>query len=76
MIQPVRIAIVGDYNQNARSHIATNKALTHTAEILSIPLEYEWLPTQTLSSEGPENTLRKFHRLNNAQFRCLNHLLG
>ena len=45
MIQPVRIAIVGDYNQTARSHIATNKALTHTAEFLSIPLEYEWLPT-------------------------------
>ena len=63
MIQPVRIAIVGDYNQNARSHIATNKALTHTAEFLSIPLEYEWLPTQTLSSEGSENTLRKFHGL-------------
>ena len=41
MIQPVRIAIVGDYNQNARSHIATNKALTLTAESMSIPLEYE-----------------------------------
>jgi len=63
MIQPVRIAIVGDYNQNARSHIATNKALTHTAESMSIPLEYEWLPTQTLSSEWTENTLRKFHGL-------------
>jgi CTP synthase (UTP-ammonia lyase) len=63
MIQPVRIAIVGDYNQNARSHIATNKALTHTAESMSIPLVYEWLPTQTLFSEGTENTLRKFHGL-------------
>jgi CTP synthase (UTP-ammonia lyase) len=63
MIQPLRIAIVGDYNQNARSHIATNKSLTHIAELLSIPLEYEWLSTQTLSSEGSENALRKFHGL-------------
>ena len=63
MIQPVRIAIVGDYNQNARSHIATNKALTHTAESMSIPLEYTWLPTQTLSAEGAESTLKKFHGL-------------
>ena len=63
MIQPIRIAIVGDYNQNARSHTATNKALTHTAESLSIPLEYKWLPTQTLSSERAENTLIKFHGL-------------
>jgi CTP synthase (UTP-ammonia lyase) len=63
MTQPVRIAIVGDYNQDSRSHIATNKALTHTSEFLSIPLEYEWLPTQSLSSEESENALRKFHGL-------------
>jgi len=63
MIQPVRIAIVGDYNQDSRSHAATNEALTHTAESLSIPLEYKWLPTQTLFSEGAEGTLGKFHGL-------------
>jgi len=63
MIQPVRIAIVGDYNQDSRSHVATNEALTHTAESLSIPLEYKWLPTQTLFSEGAEGTLGKFHGL-------------
>jgi len=63
MTQPVRIAVVGDYNQDSRSHIATNAALTHAAESLSIPLEYTWLPTQTLSSEGAEGTLGKFHGL-------------
>ena len=63
MTQPVRIAIVGDYNQDSRSHIATNEALTHTAESLSIQLEYEWLPTKTLSAQRPESTLRKFHGL-------------
>jgi CTP synthase (UTP-ammonia lyase) len=40
MTQPVRIAIVGDYNQDSSHHVATNEALTHTAEFLSIPLEY------------------------------------
>lgn len=63
MTQPVRIAIVGDYNQDSRSHVATNEALTHTAESLSIPLEYKWLPTQTLFSEGAEGKLGKFHGL-------------
>ena len=63
MTQPVRIAIVGDYNEDLRSHIATNEALTHTADFLSIALEYEWLPTQTLSTEGVESTLRKFDGL-------------
>ena len=58
MTQPVRIAIVGDYNQDSHSHVATNEALTHTAESLSIPLDYTWLPTQTLSAEGAESTLR------------------
>jgi CTP synthase (UTP-ammonia lyase) len=32
MTQPVRIAIVGDYNQDSRSHVATNEALTRTAD--------------------------------------------
>ena len=63
MNQPVRIGIVGDYNQDSRSHIATNEALKHTAESLSIALEYDWLPTQTLSVGGAERTLRKFHGL-------------
>ena len=63
MTQPVRIAIVGDYNQDSRSHIATNKALTHTAESLSIPLVYSWLATQTLSAEGADSILKKFHGL-------------
>jgi CTP synthase (UTP-ammonia lyase) len=76
MTPPVRIAIVGDYNQDSSHHVATNEALTHTAEFLSIPLEYThtaeflsipleytWLPTQTLSVEGAEITLRKFHGL-------------
>lgn len=63
MARPVQIAIVGDFNQDSRSHIATNEALTHTADFLSIPLEYEWLPTQTLSAEDAKSTLRKFNGL-------------
>ena len=63
MTEPLRIAIVGDYNEDSRSHIATNEALTHTSESLPIALEYEWLTTQTLSAEGVEITLRKFDGL-------------
>jgi len=63
MAQPVRIAIIGDFNQDSPSHIATNEALTHTADALSITLKYEWLPTPTLSAEDAESTLRKFDGL-------------
>jgi len=63
MTQPVHIAIIGNFNQDSHSHVATNKALTHTADSLSIPLEYTWLPTETLNDEGAENLLRKFHGL-------------
>ena len=61
MTQPVRIAIIGDYNQDSRSHVSTNEALIHTAESLSISLDYTWLPPQKLSAEGAESTLREFH---------------
>ncbi len=63
MTQTVRIAIVGDYSQKSHSHIATNEALTHAAESMSIPLEYTWLPTRALSSEGTEGRLKNFHGL-------------
>jgi CTP synthase (UTP-ammonia lyase) len=63
MTQPVRIAIVGDYDPQSSSHHAIDEALTHTAEVLSLPVEYSWLPTQSLSGDGAENSLKKFHGL-------------
>lgn len=63
MTQPVHIAIIGDFNQDLHSHVATNEALTHTAESLTIPLEYRWLPTEKLKDKGKESTLRNFHGL-------------
>lgn len=57
----MRIAIIGDYNQDSRSHAATNDALTHTAAFLSMPVAYDWVATRILSAEGADNVLRKTH---------------
>ena len=54
MTQPVRIAIVGDYNPDSSHHVATNEALTHTAEFLSIPLESPGYQHRHYPQKGPK----------------------
>src|SRR5260221_12660127 len=44
-MEPIRIGIIGDYDPNLRTHKATNGALWHAGEKLSLPLEVRWLPT-------------------------------
>lgn len=61
MTPSVRIAIIGDYNPDSRSHAATNESLSHTAGFLSVPLEYQWVSTQRLSAEGTEGMLKAYH---------------
>jgi CTP synthase (UTP-ammonia lyase) len=42
------LAIIGDFNPDTRSHIATNAALQHAAQYLGIPLNFQWIPTDTI----------------------------
>jgi CTP synthase (UTP-ammonia lyase) len=46
--EAVRIGILGDFNNEFRSHHATNDALQHSARKLKIKVESEWLPTPSL----------------------------
>jgi CTP synthase (UTP-ammonia lyase) len=46
MDQEVRIGIIGDYDGRP-SHLATEEALKHCAKRLEIPLQSEWLPTES-----------------------------
>lgn len=50
MTGTVLVGIVGDYNPGKPSHIATDEALAHAAQVLGIILETEWLPTASLES--------------------------
>jgi CTP synthase (UTP-ammonia lyase) len=41
----VKIGIIGDFDPNKVSHIATNDAITQSAKCLSIKVNVDWLPT-------------------------------
>jgi CTP synthase (UTP-ammonia lyase) len=45
MAAAARIGIIGDFNRNNSTHIATNQAIQHAAEALGKSLEAVWLPT-------------------------------
>jgi CTP synthase (UTP-ammonia lyase) len=56
----VRIAILGDFNADFRSHLATNDALQHAARKLGMRVESEWLATPGLNKPEAEKTLESF----------------
>jgi CTP synthase (UTP-ammonia lyase) len=58
----VRIAVIGDYNPQFRSHVATDNALEHAAAKLSINLRTNWLPTPSLLTNA-EQVLKTYDGL-------------
>ena len=52
MNQQVKVGVIGDYDPNMPNHIATDKALGHAANALSVSLTASWIPTQSLAT-GP-----------------------
>lgn len=63
MRQTVRIGIIGDFNPELRSHIATNAAISHAASALSIDVEIGWLPTIELGRSAGSAVLGQFDGL-------------
>jgi CTP synthase (UTP-ammonia lyase) len=51
MNRPLRIGVIGDFDPGYPSHIATNEALQHAADALTLPLERAWLPTPMLDGD-------------------------
>ncbi|MFT4145098.1 MAG: hypothetical protein QM644_11645 [Mobilitalea sp.] len=49
----IKIGIIGDYDGRP-SHIATEAALKHSANMLELELEYNWLSTSTFDSSVQE----------------------
>ena len=45
MADTTRIGIIGDYNSQNPTHVATNNGIRHAAEVLGTPLEAVWLDT-------------------------------
>ncbi len=53
----VRIAIVGDFHPEFRSHPATGASLDHAARKLGLKVEWGWLPTPSLAKPDAEEML-------------------
>jgi CTP synthase (UTP-ammonia lyase) len=60
MSSVVRIALVGDFNPEYRSHHATNAALDHAAAHLNMAVEYVWIPTTRVEHDA-DHILNAFH---------------
>ncbi|HLH06921.1 MAG TPA: hypothetical protein VKW78_06775 [Terriglobales bacterium] len=55
-----RIAIVGDFNPEFHSHLATNSAIADVARHIGLDLHSEWVPTDRVDELGPEPALSTF----------------
>lgn len=56
----MRIAIIGDYDQERPSHVATSGCLRRTSRYLSRQVEAEWLPTPLFEADHNLAKLLKF----------------
>ena len=59
----MRVGILGDFNPEYHSHLATNASLQHAAQALRRPVESEWVPTPSLLDNGAEKALARFDAL-------------
>ena len=60
MSAAARIAILGDFNPEFRSHHATADSIQHAAAKLDLKIESEWLPTPSLLKADSEKILERF----------------
>src|SRR5580704_11870113 len=52
-----RIGVIGDFNGNNPTHIATNNGILHAAGALSQSIEVVWLPTDEAHAFGTFDAL-------------------
>jgi len=58
--QTVRVGILGDFNPEYHSHVATNASIQHAARALGLAAEAVWVPTPSLLAPGVERMLAAF----------------
>lgn len=63
MKNALRVGVIGDYNPASRYHAATDAALHHAADALSVSVETTWVPTPALNGEDLEGVLGQFDAL-------------
>ena len=63
MTNSISIGIIGDFNPEKPSHIATNAAIKHGADFLSLDVKTEWLGTGNLLRKSVKDTIGQYQGL-------------
>ena len=63
MTKSISIGIIGDFNPEKPSHIATDAALKHAADFLSLNVKTEWLGTGNLRRKSVKDTIGQYQGL-------------
>jgi CTP synthase (UTP-ammonia lyase) len=56
----VNIGIIGDFDPNKTSQIATNDAIAHAAKFLAIEVKLDWIPTPLFMPPTAEVNFNKY----------------
>jgi CTP synthase (UTP-ammonia lyase) len=59
MVSAIRVGILGDFNEEYKSHWATMAAIQHSAEALGIAAERVWIPTPDLLTREGEAEMER-----------------
>lgn len=60
MEKVIKIAVIGDFDDSRPSHVATHKALQHSASALSTNIEIDWISTHPLENINNSKKLKGF----------------
>ena len=63
MGKSITIGIIGDFNTNSFSHIATNQAIQHAATHLALKVKVDWLPTPSFMTSTVKSIIDKYDGL-------------
>ena len=63
MTNSISIGIISDFNPEKPSHIATDAALKHAADFLSLNVKTEWLGTGNLRRKSVKDTIGQYQGL-------------
>jgi len=62
-VRAIKIGILGDFNPDYRSHLATDASLRHAGKALGVKVEATWVPTPSLLEPGVAAALESFDGL-------------
>ncbi|MCI0415295.1 hypothetical protein L0222_21185 [bacterium] len=62
MNEPIKIALIGDYNPEASHHVKSNESLKHAASLLCVDVDIHWVRTDEVK-QNPSDQLAEFHAI-------------